>query len=116
MDKIETVKAVVVNRGRALADKAKELTEVAKLKAQIMSCEEIIRKNYLEIGKRVFEVYEESQNGEETEEVVDSSVKENEDQTLNWEARYRKQCTAIANAKKAIEDLERRSAEQKEKA
>lgn len=129
MDKIETVKAVIANRGRAVAGKAKEITEIAKLKAQIMSCEEIIRKNYLEIGKRVFEAYEEAENGECPDTALgedNGSVKSTEDaealdaacdarKTQKWEARYRKQCTAILNAKKGIEDLERRIEELKTK-
>ena len=62
---VNTVKNVIANRSRALAEKAKEITEISKLKAQIMSCEEIIRKNYLEIGKMVYGVYEDQNNKEE---------------------------------------------------
>ena len=126
MDKMETVKAVIANRGRAVADKAKEITEIAKLKAQIMSCEEIIRKNYLEIGKRVFEAYEEEENCEQlTDDDISDGVTDLEKESAakdrealmkqKWEARYKKQCTAILNAKRAIEDLERRIEELKAK-
>lgn len=120
MDKMETVKNVIVNRGRALTDKAKEVTEIAKLKAQVVSCEEVIRKNYLEIGKMVFEAYDEARNCEEEnaglvaeggEEYASSKLTK----ASAWEARYKKQCTAIDNAKKAIEDLEKRIAELKKK-
>ena len=130
MSKMETVKAVIANRGRAVADKAKEITEIAKLKAQIMSCEEIIRKNYLEIGKRVFEAYEDLENGEQNmdsdldntangidndAEIKGDMMEQDAVTKQKWESRYRKQCTAIMNAKKAIEDLERRIEEQKTK-
>ena len=116
MDRMETVKNVVTNRGRAIADKAKELTRIAKLKAQIVSCEEVIRKNYLEIGKKVFEAYDEARNcEEENAELYSEGQAGQEDPTVSkltkasaWEARYKKQCTAIDNANKAIEDLQRR--------
>lgn len=112
-EKLETVKAVITNRGRALADKAKELTEITKLKAQIMSCEEIIRKNYLEIGRKVYETYEEALSGEEDCEAFhEDSAKE---KSIPWESRYKKQCTAIANAQAAIADLEKRIQECKAK-
>ena len=101
MERFDTVKAVVVNRGRAAVEKAKDLTEIAKLKAQIMSCEEVIRKNYLEIGQLVYEDYEEKKDAGEEYSVAEGG---------NW---YTKQCVAIANAKKAIEELERRIEELK---
>lgn len=117
MDRMETVKNVVANRGRAIADKAKELTQIAKLKAQIVSCEEIIRKNYLEIGKKVFEAYDEARSCEEENAELSSHEQTGQEgnpivskltKSSAWEARYKKQCTAIDNANKAIEDLQRR--------
>lgn len=112
MDKMETVKNVITNRGRALADKAKDVAQIAKLKAQIVSCEEVIRKNYLEIGKMVYEAYEEARNSEVgNAEIV--KLPENPGKPTAWEERYKKQCTAITNAQNAIADLERRIQELK---
>ena len=39
------------------ADKAKELAAIANLKSQISTCEEVMKKNYLEIGKIYFQQY-----------------------------------------------------------
>ena len=48
------IKKAVLDKGQLVANKAKDLAEIAKLKSQIFSCEEVIRKNQLEIGNMVF--------------------------------------------------------------
>lgn len=65
--------------------KAKELTSVASLKSQISTCEEVIKKNYAEIGRLYYENF-----GENPEEL------------------FAKQCKAIGNAKQGVKELEQR--------
>lgn len=70
-------------KGKEAADKAKELAEIANLKSQIATCEDIIKKNYMEIGKLYYEQY-----GKMPEEA------------------FEKQCRAIQNAKNGVEALQ----------
>ena len=65
------------------ADKAKELAAIANLKSQISTCEEVMKKNYLEIGKIYFEQYSDMP-----------------------EPPFEKQCEAIKNSQRAIADLQ----------
>lgn len=81
MDFFEKVGETITSKGKDVADKAKELAEIASLKNQINVCEDVIKKNYIEIGKRF---YEENPGSEV----------------------YDKECSAIHNAKKGIEELE----------
>lgn len=83
MDFFEKMENVISAKGREVADKAKVMAEIASLKGQIATCEEVIKKNYLEIGKQYFDEYRD---------VPD--------------APFEKQCRAIANAKEGIRDLQ----------
>ena len=83
MDLFEKMENVISAKGREVADKAKGMAEIAGLKAQIATCEEVIKKNYLEIGKLYYEEYRD---------VPD--------------APFEKQCRAIANAQEGIRDLQ----------
>lgn len=85
MDFIEKVGDTITTKGKEAAGKAKELAEIASLKSQISTCEEVMRKNYLEIGRTYYEQY-----GELEEEP------------------FTKQCKAIKNAKKGVKDLQKR--------
>ena len=84
MELFEKITGTIANQGQKAVDKAKELADIAKLKGQIVSCEEVIKENYLEIGKLVYEKRE-----VKTEELE-------------------KQFTAISNAKAGIEDLQKK--------
>lgn len=77
-------------KGKEVTDKAKELAEIANLRSQIRTCEEVVKKNYTEIGKRYYELH--------------GSAPEEE---------YEEQCRAIQNAQAAITDLEERIKEVK---
>lgn len=80
MSKIgETISA----KGKEVSDKAKDLAEIANLKSQINTCEDVVRKNYMEIGKRYFELH---------------GTEPDED--------YEEQCRAVRNAQSGIEELE----------
>ncbi|MCH5274729.1 MAG: hypothetical protein J1E65_02725 [Lachnospiraceae bacterium] len=85
MDFINKVEKTVTEKGRMLAGKAKDAAEIASLKSQIGVCEEVMKKNYAEIGRLYFETF-----GEEPQEL------------------FSKQCRAIQNAKKGAEELEQK--------
>ena len=83
MDFFEKLGETISAKGKEVADKAKDTAEILRLRSQISTCEEVIKKNYLEIGKLFFEQY-----GQETE------------------APFEKQCTAIRNAQYGIKELQ----------
>lgn len=90
MDFLEKLSDAVSEKGREVSEKAKEFSEVVSLKRQIGICEDVIRKNYMEIGRRYFEK-EGAEPGAEYEEF----------------------CRAISDAKTGIKDLEKRIKEAK---
>lgn len=53
-EKVEVGSKVVV-------DKAKELSQLASLKAQVVSCDNTITKNYKEIGKAYYEAHKDDE-------------------------------------------------------
>lgn len=83
MDFIEKLGDTITIKGKEAADKARELAEIASLKSQIATCEEVIKKNYLEIGKKYVELY-----GDMPEEP------------------FEKSCRAIHNARNGVEALQ----------
>lgn len=83
MDILEKIGGTISEIGKEAADKAKELAEVASLKSQIGTCEEVIKKNYMEIGRLYYEMYGDSPD--------DAFVKS---------------CRAIKNAKHGVEELQ----------
>lgn len=89
MELFDKITGTIANQGQKAMDKAKEVAEIAKMKGQIASCEEVITKNYEEIGKMVYEG---------TEVSADT---------------FEKQFAAITNAKAGIEDLKKKISELK---
>lgn len=85
MDFINKVEETITAKGQRVVDKAKEIAEVASLKSQIGTCEEVIKKNYAEIGRLYYENY--------------GSVPE---------ALFEKQCHAIQNAQNGAKELEQK--------
>ncbi|MBR1771721.1 MAG: hypothetical protein IJ747_06795 [Lachnospiraceae bacterium] len=83
MDFIEKIGDTITANGKKAADKAKELAEIANLKSQIASCEEVIKKNYMEIGKLFMEQYKDAED-----------------------APFEKQRKAILNAQAGVDDLQ----------
>lgn len=57
MDFFEKLGETISAKGKEVADKAKDQAEILNLKGQISTCEEVIKKNYLEIGKLFYEQY-----------------------------------------------------------
>ena len=72
----------ISDKAKEVAEKAKDMAEIANLKNQIATCEAVRNKNYMEIGR----IYYEQFAGAEEE-------------------LFSKQCRAIRNAEKAIEEL-----------
>ena len=75
MDMFEKIGESVYTAGLQVKNKAKEVADIASLKAQVTTCDEVIRKNFLAIGKAYYEKYGDSDSAE-----------------------FSKQCTAIRNA------------------
>ena len=90
MDFFGKVTETVTTGGKKVAGEAKKMAEIASLKSQIASCEDVIKKTYIEIGKLFME-----EHGEEAN------------------APYEKQRQAILNAQAGIEDLRRKIQEVK---
>lgn len=90
MDYLDKLGETVAAKGRVAADRAKDVAEVVKLKRQIATCEEVMKKNYLEIGKLYFEQYGNAPD-----------------------ALFEKQCRAIANARNGVNELRKKVDEKK---
>ena len=85
MDFVDKIGEVITAGGKEVADKAKEVAEVVKLKGQAHSCEEIIKKRYIEIGKTYYEKHGSSPEEE-----------------------YMDACKDIENAQNTVADIEAR--------
>ncbi|MCH5339491.1 MAG: hypothetical protein J1E03_11965 [Acetatifactor sp.] len=60
MDFFEKLGDTISAKGKEVADKARDTAEILSLKSQISTCEEVIKKNYLEIGRLFYEQYGEN--------------------------------------------------------
>ena len=85
MDFLNKIGEVITARGKEVADKTKDMAEMVNLKGQVHSCEEIIKKRYIEIGKTYYEKH--------------GSAPEEE---------YMDACRDIENAQNAVADIEAR--------
>ena len=83
MEKIKKIGDTITSNGKEVTGKAKDLAEIANLKSQISTCEDVVRKNYIELGRLYYEK-----------------------EGLEPGAEYEPFCRAISNAKTGIEDLE----------
>lgn len=84
MDFFSKVEETITTKGQAAVDKAKELAEIASLRSQISTCEDMLKRNYMEIGRIYYENF-----GDMPEEL------------------FEKQCRNIKNAQRGIEELEK---------
>lgn len=80
---VSRISETISIKGKEVSGKAKDMADIANLRSQIRTCEEVIKKNYMEIGKCYFELH--------------GSVPE---------AAYEEQCRAINNAQIGIAELE----------
>lgn len=85
MDFFNKVEETITTKGQMVVDKAKEMAEIASLKSQIGTCEEVLKKNYAEIGRIYYDNF-----GNSPEEL------------------FVKQCRAIRNAQAGVKDLEQK--------
>lgn len=83
MEFFEKLGDTIFAKGKEVADKAKDTAEILSLKSQISTCEEVIKKNYLEIGRLFYEQYGE-----------------------NPDAPFKKQRNAIKNARVGVSELQ----------
>ena len=72
-------------KGKEVTDKAKDVAEIANLRSQIRTYEEVVKKNYMEIGRCYYEMH--------------GSMPE---------ADYEEQCSAVNHAQAGIAELEDR--------
>lgn len=93
MDFFEQLGETITTKGQAAVEKVKMLKEIAELKSRISVCEDVIRKNYLEIGQKVYEQRKEAM-------ILDEET-------------FEKQFRSIENAKKAREELKEKMEEVK---
>lgn len=84
MDFFAKVEETITTKGQAAVDKAKELAEIASLRGQISTCEDMLKRNYMEIGRIYYENF-----GDMPEQL------------------FEKQCRNIKNAQRGIEELEK---------
>lgn len=85
MELFDKIGETLTTKGREVSDKAKDVAEMANLKGQIHTCEELIKKRYVEIGK----IYYEKHGSMPEEEYIDA-------------------CRDIENAQNTIVDMEAR--------
>lgn len=85
MDFFEKLGNTISTKGKQVADKAKDTAEILNLKSQIATCEEVIKMNYMEIGRLFYEQY-----GEDAD------------------APFEKQRNAIRNARIGVNELQAR--------
>lgn len=52
---------------KVVADKAKSLSQIANLKAQVVSCDSVIHKNYKDLGKAYYEAHKDDVDSEYAE-------------------------------------------------
>ncbi len=85
MDFLDKLGETITTKSREVSGKAKDIAEIASLKSQINTCEDVIKKNYIEIGRIYYEQH-----------------------ALEPEEDYEEACRAITNAKNGIADLEQK--------
>lgn len=83
MEFFDKLGETITTKGKEVTDKAKDLAEIANLKSQINTCEDVIKKNYMEIGKLYYEKH-----------------------ASDPEEDYEEQVRAISNAQNGIEKLQ----------
>lgn len=85
MDFFDKIGETITTKGKEVSDKAKDMAEIANLKGQIHTCEELMKKRYIEIGKIYFDKH--------------GSTPEEE---------YEDACRDIENAQNTIADIDAR--------
>lgn len=68
MSVLDDVKDSLFTAGKEVSQKAKEASEIAKLKLDIKAKEDFVNKHYQELGRIFYETYQEEENSEHAEE------------------------------------------------
>ena len=84
MDFFSKVEETITAKGQVAVDKVKEFAEVASLRGQISTCEDMMKRNYMEIGRIYYENFGDMP-----------------------EALFEKQCRNIKNAQRSVEEYEK---------
>ncbi|MCR5425932.1 MAG: hypothetical protein K6E81_03790 [Lachnospiraceae bacterium] len=61
MEIFEEISGQIYSAGKAIAEKAGKLSGIAKLKSEISTCDEVLKKNYIEIGRKYYEAHREEE-------------------------------------------------------
>ena len=61
MSFLDSMKSELLSAGRDVSQKAKEVSEIAKLKMDIKSREDALNKQYIELGKKYYEMHKEGE-------------------------------------------------------
>ncbi|MDE6749819.1 MAG: zinc ribbon domain-containing protein [Lachnospiraceae bacterium] len=85
MEFVNKIGETISAKGKEVTDKAKDVAEIVRLKSQIKSCEDIVKRNYMEIGRRYYELH-----------------------ASTPEEHYAEQCIAINNAQDNIAEYEQK--------
>lgn len=90
MDFFEKTVGAISETGKQVCGKAKDMSTIVKYRNQINTCEDVVKKNYVEIGRKYYE-----EHGNEAEPEFDEA------------------CRNIRNAQQGITDLEEKIKEVK---
>ena len=90
---------------RVVADKAKEVSEIANIRAQIVSCDNTLVKNFKELGKAYFEAHKDDIDGDFSD--IMNVIKEATAKKagLNDQLAERKAAKSAASAADAAEEV-----------
>lgn len=82
---INKIGDTISTKGKEVTDTAKDVAEIVRLKSQIKTCEDTVKRNYMEIGRRYYELH-----------------------ASTPEEHYAEQCIAINNAQDKITECEQK--------
>jgi len=91
---------------KVVADKAKEVSEIANIRAQIVGCDNTLVKNFKELGKAYFEAHKDDLDGEFSE--IMGVIKDATDKkaALNDLLKNRKNTSDVAeDVEEAVDDV-----------
>ena len=73
MEFFDKLSETIVSAGKDVGQKAKDVSEIAKLKMDIRSKEDFVEKQYAEIGKAYYEKHKDEENAETEEKTPEHS-------------------------------------------
>ncbi len=76
MSFLDNMMDTLTNAGNDLTNKAKEVSGVAKLKLDIKSKEDALSKQYMELGKKYYEMHKEGETPEEDITAISTLINE----------------------------------------